>query len=580
MLPLEIKNKVASLWDLVSGAGLASSPYVALEQIACLIFLKHLDGIASADNEDGRSSVFQRLIPDEIAPPNKHRSFWKALLLHPDPGTYLNDQIFPWLRSLEMRIGNYSSLAERLGLNGMLSDAYFQLDPSKSQALTGLVHAIDELFPYPGQERQEGFLSGEVFEYLFTQGSTSSNIGPLVTARHITRFMVALLDPRPGHRIIDPAAGTAGFLVSAQQYMLSRHARLRAATQKKIHDGHSLVGIDLSHSLARIGWVNLLLHDIESPQCMQGNSLIIGGSQGAAEPWLNERYDFVLSDLPFGGRIDPQEATGANYLPFYARDDQGKRSDKVEQLFVWRALNLLQVGGSAALIIPQNLLVGRSQAQIDLRRELLSRHSVEAVILLPGAIFNPYTGIKAAILVVRKVADHQALATPHVAPPQTDAVWFYEVTQDGHSMDHKRKELPADADNDLFDAFVHFRRRQLSAELWERGRDLYFQAGAEEGPYWTSLHNVIECSSTQVKQWLVPVRRKLRGSEALFPDSLDPDCIEAKDWSLDIDDYKVIEQPKSAGENTALQLIDELEQLELKVIEQLRQLRDEIGEVQ
>ena len=147
-------------------------------------------------------------------------------------------------------------------------------------------------------------------------------------------------------------------------------------------------------------------------------------------------------------------------------------------------------------------------------------------------------------------------------------------------MDHKRKELPADADNDLFDAFVHFRRRQLSAELWERGRDLYFQAGAEEGPYWTSLHNVIERSSTQVKQWLVPVRRKLRGSEALFPDSLDPDCIEAKDWSLDIDDYKVIEQPKSAGENTALQLIDELEQLELKVIEQLRQLRDEIGEVQ
>ncbi|MFW8696497.1 hypothetical protein, partial [Mesorhizobium japonicum] len=70
MLPLEIKNKVASLWDLVSGAGLASSPYVALEQIACLIFLKRLDDIASADDEEGLPSVFQVLMPDEVHPPN------------------------------------------------------------------------------------------------------------------------------------------------------------------------------------------------------------------------------------------------------------------------------------------------------------------------------------------------------------------------------------------------------------------------------------------------------------------------------------------------------------------------------
>ncbi|ROL62650.1 hypothetical protein BLX41_31700 [Pseudomonas protegens] len=580
MLPPDIRKKVASLWDLVSGAGLASSPYVALEQIACLIFLKRLDGMAAEPDEDGLPSIFQLLMPDEEGPPNKHYSLWKALLEQPAPGTYLNDRVFPWLRSLEMRIGDYPSLARRLGLNGMLSDAYFQLDPSKNQALRGLVHGIDELFPYTGKKRQARFSSAEVFEYLFTQGSATSNIGPLVTARHITRFMTALLDPLPGQRIIDPAAGTGGFLVCTLQYMLSRSARLSASGKKRIHDGRSLVGIDLSHTLARIGWVNLLLHDIEQPQCMQGNSLATGDAQGAAESLLNESYDFVISDLPFGGRIDPQEAAKANYLPFYARDDQGNRSDKVELLFVWRALSLLRVGGSAALIIPQNLLVGRSQAQIELRRELLCKHCVEAVILLPGEIFNPYTGIKAAILVVRKTGDQQAQTKSYDATPQTDAVWFYQVTQDGYSMDSKREELPADADNDLFDALVHFRIRQRGLGLWERSKEVYFQAGAGQDPHWSSINDESRRNATQVRQWQVPVRRKLRGADALFSNFLDPDCIEAKEWSLDIEDYKVIEQPRSGGDRTALQLIGELETIELEVIEQLRYLRDLIGEVQ
>ncbi|WP_404936817.1 N-6 DNA methylase [Pseudomonas sp. JDS08PS003] len=614
MLPADIRKKVASLWDLVSGAGLAASPYVALEQIACLIFLKRLDGMAAEPDEDGLPSIFQLLMPDDENLFDERPSFWNTLLQHQDPGSYLNGVVFPWLRELELMISDYPSLARRLSLNGMLRDAYFQLDLSKPQALKSLVIEIDKLFPYQGRQSKNGFSSGDVFEHLFTEASANSRIGPLVTARHITRFMVALLDPKPGQRIIDPAAGTGGLLVSALHYMLADAPGPLARSKRLAPIGEGLVGVDLSHALARIGWVNLLLHGIELPQFMQGNSLVMTDFQGPAQPLLSESFDFVLCDLPFGGRIDPEEAAGTQYLPSYTREDQVNQSDKIDLLFVWRALSLLKVGGSAALIIPQSLLYGSSKAEVELRRELLSRHHVEAVILLPGEIFNPYTGIEAAILVVRKVTGLNGASTSFSKEPKTDAVWFYEVTQDGYSMDHKRDELPAGADNDLFDALVHFRQRHKGEHVWDAGKERYFRPDTWQDASWASLDAIPKREATQLKQWLVPVRRwlqkpawrlvnnKIHGShdeqgqvrsayvevmqprlyinDKLRPGLLDPHCIEGNDWSLDLEDYKVIEQPKPTEERSALELIDELEAIEVDVLERLRQLRKLIGEVQ
>lgn len=614
MLPADIRKKVASLWDLVSGAGLASSPYVALEQIACLIFLKRLDGMAAEPDEDGLPSIFQLLMPDDENSFDERPSFWNTLLQHEDPGSYLNDRLFPWLRELELLIiDGQPSLARRLSLNGMLRDAYFQLDPSKSQALRLLIKAIDQLFPYHGRQNKGRFSSGEVFEYLFTEASASSRIGPLVTARHITQFMVALLDPKRGQRIVDPAAGTGGFLISALHYMLADAPGPIARNKRLDTIGEGLVGVDLSHALARIGWVNLLLHGIELPQFMQGNSLVMTDFQGPAQPLLSESFSFVLCDLPFGGRIDPEEAAGTQYLPSYTREDQVNYSDKIDLLFVWRALSLLKVGGRAALIIPQSLLYGSSKAEVELRRELLSRHHVEAVILLPGEIFNPYTGIEAAVLVVRKVTGLHDASTSFSKEPKTDAVWFYEVTQDGYSMDHKRDELPAGADNDLFDALVHFRQRQKGEHVWDAGKERYFRPDTWQDASWASLNAIPEREATQLKQWLVPVRswlqkpawrsvnNQIHGShdeqgqvrsayvevmqprlyinDKLRSNLLAPDCIEGNGWSLDLDDYKVIEQPKPTEEHSALELIDELEAIEVDVLERLRQLRKLIGEV-
>lgn len=615
MLPPDIRKKVAALWDLVSGAGLASSPYVALEQIACLIFLKRLDGMASEPDEDGLPSIFQLLMSDEESSFDKQPSFWNTLLEHEDPGSYLNDRLFPWLRELELLISDYHpSLAKRLSLNGMLRDAYFQLDPSKRQALRLLIKAIDQLFPYHSPQNQGRFSSGEVFEYLFTEASASSRIGPLVTARHITQFMVALLDPKPGQNIVDPAAGTGGFLVSALHYMLADAPGPRARSKRLATIGANLVGADLSHALARIGWVNLLLHGIKLPQFMQGNSLVVTDSQEPTQPLLRESFDFVLCDLPFGSRIDSEEAAGTQYLPSYTQEDQVNQSDKIELLFVWRALSLLKVGGSAALIIPQSLLYGSSKTQVVMRRELLSRHHVEAVILLPGEIFNPYTGIEAAILVVRKVTGLNYASISFSEEPKTDAVWFYEVTQDGYSMDHKRDELPAGADNDLFDALVHFRQRHKGEHVWDASKERYFQPDTWQEASWASLDAIPRREASQLKQWRVPVRRwlnkqawraaddqilgshdehgqvrsdyveRMQGrlyiNDKLRPGLLNPHCIEGNGWSLDLEDYKVIEQPKPMGERSALELIDELEAIEVDVLERLRHLRELIGEVQ
>jgi type I restriction enzyme M protein len=214
--------------------------------------------------------------------------------------------------------------------------------------------------------------------------------------------------------------------------------------------------------MARIGWMNLVLHDVTDPHLLQGDSLSKREGKAKLKELLEPgSYQFVLANPPFTGTVDSGDLEPDPVL-FPRVGGGGKKkdesiTDKSELLFLWLMLDLLDIGGRCAVIIPEGVLFGNTDAHVRLRRELLVEHVVEGIISLPGGVFQPYTGVKTSILIFRKVTRRDSKQTlPSNAAPLSEHVWFYEVEEDGYTKDAKRHARPGQQ-NDLWDALEKFK---------------------------------------------------------------------------------------------------------------------------
>lgn len=485
MLAPHIKKKVDELWNRFWAAGI-TNPLVAVEQITYLIFLRRLQTIdsdrANTAQRTGKSyvSIYERRDSD---PPEwqPERCKWSYIREEKTDVKNLIDNVFPWLRSIESRLSGEIGSDELNSLHNRMADAYFQLDPNKGKVLSDAIDAIDQLFARAGEGSAAQDIMGDTFEYLLSEVATAGKNGQFRTPRHLIRFMVELLDPEPGQRVIDPAAGTGGFLFSTQQYLMRKYSAQEnlvlewdgtphrtdgaAATPEQyaaIHNGANFVGLDNDRTMARIGWMNLVLHDVTNPHLLQGDALSKRKGKGQLEQVLeSETYDFVLANPPFTGTVDSGDLDPDTVL-FPRVGGGGKKKDesitnKSELLFLWVMLDLLRVGGRCAVIIPEGVMFGNTDAHMRLRRELLIEHVVEGVISLPGGVFQPYTGVKTSILIFRKETrrnDKQTLSG--AVAPRTEHVWFYEIEEDGYSKDARRNPRPGQH-NDLWDALEKFK---------------------------------------------------------------------------------------------------------------------------
>lgn len=470
MLAPQIKKKVDELWNRFWAAGL-TNPLVAVEQITYLLFLKRLEDIDLKRQQRGLASIYF----------GQEDCRWSYIRQQKTNPMHLIEVVFPWLRELDKHFSAAREQdSELVSLNNRMSDAYFQLDPNKGKVLSDAIDAIDQLFARAGDGSAAQDIMGDTFEYLLSEVASAGKNGQFRTPRHLIRFMVELLDPEPGQRIIDPAAGTGGFLFSAQQYLMRKYTTPdnlvlewdgaphrtdgAAATPEQyaaIHHGANFVGLDNDRTMARIGWMNLVLHDMTDPHLYQADSLSKRDpAKRATELLTPESYDFVLANPPFTGTVDSGDLE-PNSLLFPRVGGTGKKKDdsitnKSELLFLWLMLDLLQVGGRCAVIIPEGVLFGNTDAHVRLRRELLCDHVVEGVISLPGGVFQPYTGVKTSILLFRKETRRDEKPTFTGQNPRSEYVWFYEVEEDGFSLDAKRNARPGQR-NDLWDALVKFK---------------------------------------------------------------------------------------------------------------------------
>lgn len=464
MLSPQLRNKVHQLWTMFWSAGM-SNPLVAIEQITYLLFIRQLERLDLGRIKAGKPSIYYSEKKD-----GKTVDYgvcrWSDLKQHVD-FELLNNTVFPWLRGLEahLRAQADSDTDPLAGVTDRLKDAYFVLDKEKTATLTSAVQIIDELFRQLDERSANADIMGDIFEYLLGEISSSGKNGQFRTPRHIIRFMIELLDPPVGSRVLDPACGTGGFLVNTLLHWKKK--RTDPETLRLEWDGtpHRLLpdpdfyklnlnpcfhGFDNDRTMVRIAWMNLILHELEFPHIDQRDAL--SKRMDASE---SGSYDFILANPPFTGSVD--ESDLSDLTSRFPREKKGPITTKSELLFVWLMLDLLKPGGRCAVIVPDGVLFGGTNAHIALRRKLLFENQLEAVISLPAGVFQPYAGVKTSILVFQKVGEEAKAGQE----PRTKDVWFYEVQDEAYSLDQRRKERPGQ-DNDLWDALEKFKTRDLS----------------------------------------------------------------------------------------------------------------------
>ena len=209
----------------------------------------------------------------------------------------------------------------------------------------------------------------------------------------------------------DPAAGTCGFLVVAGEYLRDKHPEIFRDARLRDYFHHRMFhGYDFDNTMLRIGRMNLALHGVDNPDIRYKDSL----AQDHADD--EEAYTLIHAKPPFAGSLD-YESTAKDLLAIV-------KTKKTELLFLALFIRLLKPGGRTAVIVPDGVLFGSSNAHKELRRLIVDDHQLDAVVSLPSGVFKPYAGVSTAILFFTKTNSGG-----------TDSVWFYDLRADGWSLD-------------------------------------------------------------------------------------------------------------------------------------------------
>lgn len=558
MLSPQLKREIRQLWDYFWSGGIAN-PLAAIEQITYLVFLKRLEDLnPNVIPEEYRWSNFKHLSGD-------------ALLKR------VRGEVFEWLRSSldtddpqaqESESESSEDDADkkmRQKHRGQMSDAVFLIP--NATLLRRAIDTIDKLFiPSRNQDTL-----GDIYEHLLGEIAEAGKNGQFRTPRHIIRVMCDLVNPQWNDRICDPACGTAGFLVNAYQHILKTHtdpANLvfegdgtpmntlegrpfnmvgenLSTQQDKYLRENALYGYDFDKTMVRLGWMNLIQHGIEKPKINYANTL---GSAFNQKIQSGEVGDFsvILANPPFTGSLDKTDI---------GETLQDLKTNKTEILFIELILQLLAIGGRAAVIVPEGVLFGSTRAHKALREKLVAENTLRGVISLPGGVFQPYTGVKTSILLFNKGG-------------KTDEVWFYEVAKDGETLDAKRNPRPQE--NDLWDLTLKYRLQfEESAPAFVDG---------ETWKQWQTMEpkrRSVSYARPIIKTEIFPSEEpEDRFPVDIFKGLETEELTEPKNWSSSTEDISGNDHNFSAGRYKPLILTTEKYDHPAKIISELQDLEN------
>ena len=390
MLDAETKRRIDTARDLLVGK--VPDPKSQVEQITIALIYKFMDDIDAQSEELGGE-----------------RSFFAGEFAR-----------YGWSNLMDPRLGGHETLdlyAEAIvrmpqnpGIPPLFRDIFNNafLPYRDPETLREFLRVIDE-FTYDNSERL-----GDAFEYLLSVLDSQGDAGQFRTPRHIIDFIVAVVDPKKEDAILDPACGTAGFLISSYKHILSATAgddgrsALTPDDLEKLAD--NFTGYDISPDMVRLSLVNLYLHEFADPHIHEYDTLT------SQDRW-NEYADVILANPPF---MSPK----GGIRPHNRFSVKAKRS---EVLFVDYMAEHLKPNGRAGIIVPEGIIFQSQTAYKQLRKMLVEEYLV-AVVSLPAGVFQPYSGVKTSVLILDKALAKRA-----------DNIGFFKVENDGFDLGARRR---------------------------------------------------------------------------------------------------------------------------------------------
>lgn len=454
MITGAIKNKVDKIWTDIWAGGI-TNPLTVIEQLTYLMFIRSLDEkeLETEEFENLMGEKMEHIFP---ASPAGQSMRWSKFKNNDPRDIYdvMSQRVFPAIKNMKQgRLPDFDERGELVEIPDedgtgaqsntafarYMEDAMF-LIPTP-QVLQKIITGLEDLYEHDIADLD---MQGDLYEYMLGKLATAGQNGQFRTPKHIREMMVELMQPTPDDTICDPACGTAGFLVSASEYIRKHYEDTMTSEQWEHFAGEAFTGFDTDRTMLRISAMNLMLHSITNPEIDYQDSV-------SKQNQIKEAYTVCLANPPFKGTVDAESIN----------DDLKAvtNTKKTELLFLALFLRMLKKGGRCACIVPDGVLFGSSKAHKSIRKELVENHQLKAVISMPSGVFKPYAGVSTAVLVFTKTG-----------AGGTENVWFYDMKADGFSLDDKRSEI---ADNDIPDIIHRFCHLEQEEER-ERTEQSFF----------------------------------------------------------------------------------------------------------
>ncbi len=445
----ELLNIVDTLANKFYGAGV-SNPITYIEQISLLFFLKMLEEWDDGANQAARISGNKT---ESIFIGDKEKFRWSSWSVNPN-----NEQMFKFVR--DEVIPFMVDIPKHDDVKRFFRDVRYQMpDAITLREVVDIVSKINF-------SQIDADIKGDAYEHLISKLAVAKRMGAFRTPRHIIRTIVEMVDPKLGQIILDPACGTAGFLLAAYEHIKAANSEnpeeTIAENGSKYLKGHgdniseanwailqskTFYGFDVSPDIIKIALMNMVLHGLDASNVFRRDSLA-----GSSDEFETMSFDVVLANPPFAADVMLERIRPL--LPIKSKDST--------ILFLGLMVDSLKPGGTCGVIVNEGFLFGRNNAAMQIRKYILDKTELQAVVSLPQGVFNPYAGVKTSFLIFKKPI--LEVIASEAKQSLTKKVWFYEVENDGYSKGTQRKPTPDK--NDLPDLLEKWKTKPESEKSW------------------------------------------------------------------------------------------------------------------
>ena len=405
MLTKDIKKTIDNARNVLVGK--IPNPQAQIEQITIAMIYKFMDDMDIETVELGGNREF---FVEELS------EYAWSKIMSPQLGN-------------EARMNLYTEALDKLQLSNRIPKLFRDIFKGAylpfrdGQTLTLFLKEINDL-SYSNSENL-----GNGFEYLLSIMGSQGDAGQFRTPRHIIDFIVDIVKPTKSDTILDPACGTAGFLISAYKYIqkTAEETKQPLTPQERTALTENIQGYDISPDMQKLALVNMYLHKFKDPKIYEYDTL-------TQDTRWDNYFDCILANPPFmtpKGGIQPHNKFGV-------------KANRSEVLFVDYIMEHLNSTGRAGIIVPEGIVFQSANAYKELRKKLVDENYLYVVVSLPSGVFNPYSGVKTTILLL----DRQLAK-------KTDKVLFVEIQNDGFDLGAQRRETPDKNDLPKALEFIH-----------------------------------------------------------------------------------------------------------------------------